>query len=427
MPTTNPLSTFIGADVTTVTVSGTAAETAIFTITIPGGTLGTQNGVRVTIYGTYVKNAAGSMEIRAKYGATTVCDSGAGTIAPGASATAEQFILLVNLFGGGTTGTQKGSMQMGASLESGNVGLVTTNFDYGTATEDSTVDKTFTVTVQWSSNSGSLSFVKEVAVCERVNAVVGAQGVAGATGGQGPAGPAIPVLEDFSCEDPIRIAAPTLTVTDIPALPTSKITTGTFDHHSQLTNFTANDDHTQYAFLNGRSGGQTITGDAGAGGNLYLQSTAHATKGNVQLASSTLVFVETSGLASIYANMSTAGVGLATVLGVADPGIQSSGVTNSSIVIPPANGLYKVAVYVEVTTGAGTATVAVSIKYNDDSATAQTLSGFSGLSLTTTGNHNMSVFFVRALTTAAIQYSVTVTGTQGLARYRPFAVVERVA
>jgi hypothetical protein len=255
----------------------------------------------------------------------------------------------------------------------------------------------------------------------------GATGATGTTGAQGPIGPAIPLLEDVSVEDVMRLGSPTLTVADIPALPTSKITTGTFDHHSQLTNFTANDDHTQYAFLNGRSGGQTLTGDAGAGGNLYLQSTAHATKGNVQLASSTLVFVETSGLASIYANMSTAGVGLATVLGVADPGIQSSGVTNSSIVIPPANGLYKVAVYVEVTTGAGTATVAVSIKYNDDSATAQTLSGFSGLSLTTTGNHNMSVFFVRALTTAAIQYSVTVTGTQGLARYRPFAVVERVA
>jgi hypothetical protein len=179
--------------------------------------------------------------------------------------------------------------------------------------------------------------------------------------------------------------------------------------------------------LNGRSGGQTFTGDTSPGGTLTLQSTAHATKGTIQLASSTLAFVEASGLASIYANMSTAGVGLATVLGVADPGIQSSGVSNSSIVSPPANGLYKVSVYVEVTTGAGTATVAVSIKYNDDSATAQTLSGFSGLSLTTTGNHNMSVFFVRALTTAAIQYSVTVTGTQGLARYRPFAVVERVA
>jgi hypothetical protein len=53
----------------------------------------------------------------------------------------------------------------------------------------------------------------------------------------------------------------------------------THDHgeHTGL----ADDDHAQYALLIGRSGGQTLTGGTGAGDNLRLQSTSHATKGDV--------------------------------------------------------------------------------------------------------------------------------------------------
>lgn len=57
----------------------------------------------------------------------------------------------------------------------------------------------------------------------------------------------------------------------------SDLPTG-IDHHT-LTNFTANDDHTQYALLAGRSGGQTLKGGTAASENLTLNSTAHATKG----------------------------------------------------------------------------------------------------------------------------------------------------
>ncbi len=54
--------------------------------------------------------------------------------------------------------------------------------------------------------------------------------------------------------------------------------------HSALTNL-ANDDHTQYALLVGRSGGQTLEGDTASGGNLTLSSTHHATKGKILLGS----------------------------------------------------------------------------------------------------------------------------------------------
>jgi hypothetical protein len=43
----------------------------------------------------------------------------------------------------------------------------------------------------------------------------------------------------------------------------------------------SNDNHAQYALLSGRPGGQTITGGTGSGNNLVLNSTSHATKGNV--------------------------------------------------------------------------------------------------------------------------------------------------
>src|SRR3972149_4715588 len=51
------------------------------------------------------------------------------------------------------------------------------------------------------------------------------------------------------------------------------------DHHV-LTNLLV-DDHTQYALLAGRAGGQTLIGGIAASENLNLKSTSHATKGKI--------------------------------------------------------------------------------------------------------------------------------------------------
>ena len=59
---------------------------------------------------------------------------------------------------------------------------------------------------------------------------------------------------------------------------------GTSDHGG-LTGL-ADDDHTQYALLAGRSGGQTLIGGTASGNLLTLQSTSHATKGAVKLGTS---------------------------------------------------------------------------------------------------------------------------------------------
>lgn len=53
--------------------------------------------------------------------------------------------------------------------------------------------------------------------------------------------------------------------------------------HSSLTALTVGDDHTQYAFLDGRSGGQILTGGTAVSNNLVLRSTTNAAKGQVYI------------------------------------------------------------------------------------------------------------------------------------------------
>ena len=63
---------------------------------------------------------------------------------------------------------------------------------------------------------------------------------------------------------------------------TWQVVTGGTTDHGALTGL-ADDDHTQYALLAGRSTGQTLTGGTAAGEDLLIRSTAHATKGSVFL------------------------------------------------------------------------------------------------------------------------------------------------
>ena len=58
--------------------------------------------------------------------------------------------------------------------------------------------------------------------------------------------------------------------------------------HGGLTGL-LDDDHTQYALLAGRAGGQTLNGGTNANNNLTLVSTTNATKGRIQLQSNTAV------------------------------------------------------------------------------------------------------------------------------------------
>ncbi len=56
--------------------------------------------------------------------------------------------------------------------------------------------------------------------------------------------------------------------------------TGIISDHGALAGLT-DDDHSQYSFLNGRSGGQVLIGGTASGDDLTLQSTSNATKGSI--------------------------------------------------------------------------------------------------------------------------------------------------
>lgn len=66
-------------------------------------------------------------------------------------------------------------------------------------------------------------------------------------------------------------------------LDSSFINVGQIDHGQLLPASLLDDDHTQYALLAGRAGGQTLYGGTGAGDNLVLISTSHATAGQVDV------------------------------------------------------------------------------------------------------------------------------------------------
>lgn len=88
--------------------------------------------------------------------------------------------------------------------------------------------------------------------------------------------------------DPFRINLPVPSDTIVGLIPDTNISSssvtqhqGDIDHGS-ITGL-AGDDHTQYALLNGRSSGQTLTGGTGAGDSLTLNSTSNVTKGKIIL------------------------------------------------------------------------------------------------------------------------------------------------
>lgn len=61
--------------------------------------------------------------------------------------------------------------------------------------------------------------------------------------------------------------------------------------HSSLTGLTSGDDHTQYALLAGRSGGQSLLGGTGSGDGLTIRSTSNGTKGTVSIGATGTAFV----------------------------------------------------------------------------------------------------------------------------------------
>lgn len=170
------------------TVSNTAAETLLYTFSIPGGTLGTNRCLNLQMQLAITDNAAAaqSLSLRLKYGATTLAtldyvtgiDNGAGRIST-IGGTAWGVICTALVSGDGATNAQIGTIGVMSPLktlgEAVGEPATTTNIvggavggSRGTAAEDSTATKTLNITAQWASAAPQRILVIEHGVLTRM-------------------------------------------------------------------------------------------------------------------------------------------------------------------------------------------------------------------------------------------------------------------
>ena len=177
-----PKAGVLNANLDQTDVESSTAEETLYTYTIPADTIGATGGIKLTMGGDALKNAAGTLVLKVKLGSTTVLETAAMTL----DSTANRYKWFVQFVCmNSATDAQKWTGEFHA-------GYGTTSFaafrgdqtrghhavGYGTSSEDTTSDLALTITAQWSASSASLSFRKEIAVLERV-------GLSAGTGGGG--------------------------------------------------------------------------------------------------------------------------------------------------------------------------------------------------------------------------------------------------
>lgn len=143
------------------TVTNTTVETTLYTFSVPGGTLSTDNTLRLTLFGS-LDGVAGSsnITIRLKYGAATLTTA---VFSRGGSN--QGFELVAHLSGDGTTSAQAGSLRFQAGE---NVSGVTVS-NGGTSAIDSTAAQNIVVTVQWVEAQAGNNITLRYAILEKLS------------------------------------------------------------------------------------------------------------------------------------------------------------------------------------------------------------------------------------------------------------------
>lgn len=150
-------------DVVQAEVVSSVAETAVFSETITGGSLGTTRALRVTVLGDYLNNSGSSrnLTLRVKYGATTI---GTITYAVATAATRHAVHLFTVLTAANSASAQyahtrsvitaNGALDGVTSL-AGSDGAYSA---HASVAEASASDKTLAVTVEHSASASTISF-----------------------------------------------------------------------------------------------------------------------------------------------------------------------------------------------------------------------------------------------------------------------------
>lgn len=150
-------------------IVSTAAETTLYTFTVPGGALGSTRGLKLDMVGDYLNNSAAtkSMRFRVKYGATTLWDSTTALLAVSANRAAWQMtVILGELISGtqqmgGWFGLSSQTLPTAGQGDINTAPLIPMRPIAGSSAIDSTVDQTFIVTLQHSGADVNTSLQRE--------------------------------------------------------------------------------------------------------------------------------------------------------------------------------------------------------------------------------------------------------------------------
>lgn len=155
-------------DMSQVSVNNTVTETTIYSKTIDAGILETTRWLRATILGTYLNNSgsARDLTIKLKYGATTIATAVASLSASGADLAG--IVMEAFLAANDSATSQKGGFNLVGRHTPTNQNNVILS-GYGSASENSALDKTLSITVQHGAAHASLTFAKEAAILEFIN------------------------------------------------------------------------------------------------------------------------------------------------------------------------------------------------------------------------------------------------------------------
>lgn len=167
----------IDATTTEVTHANSTTETNLFSATVTGGTLSTNNAIRIRAYiSNFSQDAAfGDLAVNLKYGGTTVAsfgldDSSLGSDISGLKGWIEGYVVA-----DGATNAQKGVLtgHLSTNTAEVNTGTVIITKTYGlgngTGAVDSTANQTLILSVDWAAANVANSITAEFWIVEEIN------------------------------------------------------------------------------------------------------------------------------------------------------------------------------------------------------------------------------------------------------------------
>ncbi len=152
-------------DVTTATVNHpTVAETSLYSFSVPGGTLGTKNTLRLVMIGSWLNNTGGSLSplIKVKYGATTIFNNNPVAQATAVNARAWRVECEIVAANSATAQIASGTVIIGSAAGVGGVTNGNSIVQQGlhtTVAENSATAKTLEITVTLPAVTATQQFV----------------------------------------------------------------------------------------------------------------------------------------------------------------------------------------------------------------------------------------------------------------------------